>query len=200
MRATYVTILLAAGASLVACSEPPPPRSVQEFLDNPIILEAALVRCAQNRVETRYDDECINARQANRLVMAEEEAKRRAAFEEQSERKRVQLRRAQEAAAEARRRATEAQRRREEAAYLAQFGEVPDQADAAAGANPSEVQGGNVPGAVIPEPVEEPEEDNVYSQPLLPPESDAANAPTAETEPATDLSDLREELRRRNEQ
>ena len=97
MRATYVTILLAAATSLLACSEPPPPRSVQAFLDNPIILEAALVRCAQNRVETRYDEECINARQANRLVMAEEEAKRRAAFEEQSERKRVQLRRAQEA-------------------------------------------------------------------------------------------------------
>ena len=132
--------------------------------------------------------------------MAEEEAERRAAFEEQSERKRVQLRRAQEAAAEARRRAADAQRRREEAAYLAQFGEVPDQADAATEVTANEVQGGNGPGAVIPEPVEEPEEDAVYSQPLLPPESDAANAPTAETEPATDLSDIREELRRRNEQ
>ena len=194
MRATYVTIFLAVAASLVACSEPPPPRSVQEFLDNPIILEAALVRCAQNRVETRYDAECVNARQANKIVMAEEEAERRAAFEEQSARKREQLRRAQEAAAEARRRAVEAQRRREEEAYLAQFGQVPEQP----GPGTTVDQGGNVPGAVIPEPVEEPLEDTGYRDPLLP-ESDAANAPTAESEPATDLSDIREELRRRNE-
>ena len=195
MRATYVTILLAVAATVAACSEPPPPRSVQEFLDNPIILEAALVRCAQNRLETRYDAECVNARQANKIVMAEEEAERRAAFEEQSARKREQLRRAQEAAAEARRRAVEAQRRREEEAYLAQFGQVPEQPDAGSGAD----QDGNIPGAVIPEPVEEPEEDSGYREPLYPPESDSANAPTAETEPATDLSDIREELRRRNE-
>ncbi len=196
MRTTYVTICLAAAISLAACSEPPPPRSVQEFLDNPIVLEAALVKCLQNRVETRYDAECVNARQANKIVMAEEEAERRAAFEEQSARKREQLRRAQEAAAEARRRAAEAQRRREEAAYLAQFGQVLDESQTTTDVD----QGGNVPGAVIPEPVPQPEEDTGYSKPLLPPESDAANAPTVEIEPQTDLSDVREELRRRNEQ
>ena len=108
---------------------------------------------------------------------------------------REQLRRTQEAAAEARRRAVEAQRRREEEAYLAQFGQVPDQSDAGTTLD----QGGNVPGAVIPEPVEEPIQDTGYSEPLLPSESDAANAPTAETESPTDLSDIREELRRRNE-
>ena len=196
MRFNLLTMYITAATALMACSEPPPPRSVQEFLDNPIILEAALVRCAQNRVETRYDAECMNARQANKIVMAEEEAERRAAFEEQSARKREQLRRAQEAAAEARRRAAEAQRRREEEAYLSQFGLVPDQSNT--GTSPD--QGGNVPGAVIPEPVEQPEEDTGYRDPLLPPESDAANAPTAEVEPQQDLSDVREQLKRRNEQ
>jgi hypothetical protein len=181
---------------LVACSEPPPPRSVQAFLDNPIMLEAALVKCARNRLESRYDAECVNARQANKIVMAEEEAERRAAFEEQSARKREQLRRAQEAAAEARRRAAEAQRRREEAAYLAQFGQVLEESQTTTEVD----QGGNVPGAVIPEPVPQPEGDSGYRDPLLPPESDAANAPTAEVESQTDLSDVREELRRRNEE
>lgn len=196
MRTTYVTICFAATILLVACSEPPPPRSVQEFLDNPIMLEAALVKCARNRLESRYDAECVNARQANKIVMAEEEAERRAAFEEQSARKREQLRRAQEAAAEARRRAAEAQRRREEAAYLAQFGQVLEESK-----KTSEVdQGGNVPGAVIPEPVPQPEEDSGYREPLLTPASDSANAPTAEIESQTDLSDVREELRRRNEE
>lgn len=196
MRLKFLTICIAVTAALAACSQPPPPRSVQEFLDNPIVLEAALVRCAQNRVETRYDAECVNARQANKIVMAEEEAERRAAFEEQSARKREQLRRAQAAAAEARRRAAEAERRREEEAYLAQFGEVPDQPDAGAGPD----QGGNAPGAVIPESVEQPEEDVSYRDPLLPPESDTANAPTAEVEQPADLTDVREELKRRNEQ
>ena len=195
MRSRYVTIF-ATAALLAACSEPPPPRSVQEFLDNPIVLEAALVRCAQNRSETRYDAECVNARQANKLVMAEEEAERRAEFEKQSERKREALRRAQEAKAEARRRAAEARRLREEAAYLAQFGEAPPDSNAEAG----DQQSGNVPGAVLPEPVDEPEVDGGYRDPLLPPESDGANAPVVETEPPSDIADIREELRRRNEE
>ena len=195
MRATCVTIGFAAAVLLTACAEAPPPRSVQEFLDNPIVLEAALVRCAQNRSETRYDAECINAREANKLVMAEEEAERRAAFEAQSERKRQALRRAQQAAAEARRRAAEQRRQREEAAYLAQFGELPPDDNRQSPATDT----GNVPGAVIPEVADEPEIDSSYSQPLLPPESDVANAPTAETEPPSDLADIREELKRRSE-
>ena len=99
-----VTILIGGIALVAGCAEPPPPRSVQEFVDNPIVLEAALVRCSRNRSETRYDAECVNAREANKIVAAREEAARRAEFEAQSERKRQALRRAQEAAAEARRR------------------------------------------------------------------------------------------------
>ena len=160
------------------------------------MLEAALVRCARDRTETRYEAECVNARQANKLVMAEEEEQRRAEFEAQSERKRQALRRAQEAAAEARRRAADAQRRREEEAYLAQFGELPPDGSTNSAA-PIE---NNVPGAVLPEAADEVTLDSNYSQPLVTPEADAGNAPTAETEPPADLSDIREELRKRNEE
>jgi hypothetical protein len=105
MMILRVTILISGIALVAGCAEPPQPRSVQEFVDNPIVLEAALVRCSRNRSETRYDAECVNAREANKIIAASEEAERRAEFEAQSERKRQALRRAQEAAAEARRRA-----------------------------------------------------------------------------------------------
>ncbi len=203
MMILRVTILIGGIVLLAGCAEPPPPRSAQEFVDNPIVLEAALVRCSRNRAETRYDAECVNAREANKIVAAREEAERRAEFEAQSERKRQALRRAQEAAAEARRRAAEANRRREEAAYLAQFGQLPPD-----GSQQTEQPGtGNVPIAVIPEPSEEVanEADGGYSEPLSAPASDASNAPIAVAEPETeadaprDLEEIREELKRRSD-
>lgn len=198
MTYTRLTISISAVVLLTACAEPPAPRSVAEFLENPIVLEAALVRCAQNRRESRYEAECVNAREANKLVAAREEETRRAEFEKQSERKRQALRRTQEAAATARRRAAEAARRREEAAYLAQFGELPPDADA----NTTGSDAGNAPTAVIPEPVEEPEalENTVYNEALTEPAGDAGNAPAAETEAPENLGEIRDELRRRNEE
>lgn len=200
MNYTQLTILIGIGVLLGACAEPPAPRSVAEFLENPIVLEAALVRCAQNRRESRYEAECVNAREANKLIAAREEATRRAEFEKQSERKREALRRTQEAAATARRRAVEAARRREEAAYLAQFGELPPGADP----NAAESDAGNAPTAVIPEPVEEPgagaSTSTVYNEALTEPAADAGNAPAAEPEAPEDLGEIRDELRRRNEE
>lgn len=197
-----LTILLSGIAMLAACAEPPPPRSVQEFLDNPLVLEAALVRCSRNRSETRYEAECVNAREANKLVAAQEEAKRRAEFEAQSERKRQALRRAQEAAAEARRRAAEAQKRREEAEYLAQFGQLPPDDSGQAGQDAT----GNVPIAVIPEPVDDSANtaEGGYRAPLSEAPSGSGNAPVVEVEPEPDaarnLDEIREELKRRNEE
>jgi hypothetical protein len=106
-------IWLAAG-----CSEEPPPRSVDEFLENRILLEATMVRCGENRNQNKYEAECVNAREAINRIAAEEEGARRAELEAQFERKRRSLRRTQEAAAEARRRAAEERRRREQAEYL----------------------------------------------------------------------------------
>jgi hypothetical protein len=202
MMILRVTILISGIALVAGCSEPPQPRSVQEFVDNPIVLEAALVRCSRNRSETRYDAECVNAREANKIIASREEAERRAEFEAQSERKRQALRRAQEAAAEARRRAAEAKKRRDEAAYLAQFGQLPP--DESQQTESQET--GNEPIAVIPEPDDGTANsvDEDYSEPLFAPASDASNAPVAEAdpepEPARNLDEIREELKRRNEE
>ena len=77
--------------------EEPPARTTTEFLDNPMLLEAAMVRCQQNRSESRYDPECINAREAVSRIQAREEEDRRVELEERSARKRAALRRTQQA-------------------------------------------------------------------------------------------------------
>lgn len=203
------TCLLATLTLIVGCNEPPPPRSVDEFMNNPILLEAAVVRCAQNRTESRYDAECINAREAIKLIEVKEEAKRRAELEARSKRKRDALRRTQRAAAEARRRATEAQRQREEAEYLGQFGDAES-----AGDGETASTFGNEPMVVIPEEAAVPddgyERSPVYSEP---PPSEGSNVPVVDTNPADevvteeelaqdpprDLTSIRDELKRRNE-
>ena len=117
---------LCAASLLVACAEEPPPRSANEFMENSILLEATMVRCAENRAEARYDAECINAREAvNRLAAAREQAKRQD-LEAQSERKRQALRRAQEAAAEARRRVRDEEERRRDAELHGVFEPLPE--------------------------------------------------------------------------
>ena len=160
---------------------------MQEFVDDPILLEAAVVRCAQSRAESRYQAECVNARQAISIVEAREEHERAASLEEQSKRKREALRETQEAAAEARRRAEEAERLRREAEYLAQFGEVPPPADE--GAGDSEVSG-NIPGAVI--------SGETQLAASVGDSEDRPASDSSNTSP-TDLSAAREELQRRSE-
>ena len=173
MLSRLITVLLGA-AVLAGCSnKEPPARTVTEFVDNPILLEAAMVRCSRDRRETRYDPECVNAREAVNRIEAREEDARRAELEERSESKRRALRRMQEAQAEARRRAEETQRLREEAEYLAQFGALPPSDE---DVDTSELPEGNAPIAVVPETEEEPQET------------------------PTDLQDIREELQRRSEE
>jgi hypothetical protein len=194
----HLTLLLCGFFMLAGCAKEPQPRSVNEFLDNPILLEAAMVRCSQDRSGTRYDAECVNARQAVDRIQAKEEAAARAAFEARSESKRNALRRTQAAAAEARRRAAEAQRQREEAEYLAQFGVLPP-GDTTPPAEP--VAEGNSPIADVPEARDEPVSRGAYEDPSL--ATDGGNAPVSEAEPessATDLESIRDELRRRNEE
>ena len=186
MRQQHLVILLCAGTLIAACSEELPPRTVQDFLDDPILLEAAVVRCAQSRAESRYEAECVNARQAISIIEAREERERAELLEEQSQRKREALRRTQAAAAEARRRAEEAERLRREAEYLAQFGELPPSSEE--GEDGAEVSG-NIPGAVMPE--ESPAETSAADSEDVP-ASDGSNAPT-------DLNAIREELQRRGE-
>ena len=179
------TIFLLFGLVLaVACSEEePPPRSADFFARNPIVLEAMVVRCNENRYQTRYDVECNNAREAARRISPQEEAARRAALEAQSEVKREVLRRKQEAAAEAQRRAANAERDRAEADYLAQFGELPPRED-----NGGVEPGSNSPLAIIPEAEKETGvmRKSVFDAEMSLPASDGGNAPIAEIEPVND--------------
>lgn len=201
MYSRLTTVLLVA-AFLAACSEKAPPaRTVTEFVENPILLEAAMVRCSRDRRESRYDQECINAREAVNRIEAKEEETRRAELEARSEAKRRALRRMQEAQAEARRRAEEAERLRKEAEYLAQFGVLPPSDEGETG---DDLPTGNVPIAVVPESNVDEQSSEAYGQPLS--SGDGANAPGVRTEPVedaqeapTDLQGIREELRRRNE-
>ena len=170
---------------LASCSkEAPPARSVGEFLENPILLEAVMVRCAQNRSETKYDAECINAREAANVIAKEENKQRQIELEKQSERKRRALRRRQEAAAEARRRADEARRAREEAEYLGIYEVAPGEI-AAVESNeaPQEVTAqeleGNQPGVVV-----------------APPEPEQS---TPDDTPPTDIDQIRQELKKRQD-
>jgi hypothetical protein len=183
--AVIIGIVLLAGCA----PEEPPARTTTEFLDNPMLLEAAMVRCQQNRSESRYDQECMNAREAVSRIQAREEEVGRAELEERSKRKRAALRRTQQAAAEARRRAEEAERLRREAEYLAQFGVLPpaDEAGSAADALPE----GNLPLAVIPEADTQEETSSHYGD-VVPP-TDGGNAPIAE--PVPDEGSLDDEQR-----
>lgn len=212
MNKILLPTLLCSCLFVVACSDERPARSVQEFMDNPQFLEAVVVRCSQNRSESRYDAECVNARQAASLIEAREERARRDKLEAESELKRDALRRTQRAAAAARAQAAERERLRKEAEYLAQFGVTPEPA------TQSDLQqlDANTPGAVIPRPAptqqptatpqsqeppvifDEPERSN--SEPM--PASDGGNAPGSNTQsqPDADLSSVRDELRRRQEE
>lgn len=193
-----LTLLTCGFSILVGCSKEAPPVSVTELVDNPILLEATMVRCSQDRSRTRYDAECVNARAAVDRIQAKEEAAAKAALEARSESKRKALRRTQEAAAEARRRAAEEQRQREEAEYLAQFGVSPDEEGETASDPP---EPGNIPVAEVPAPIEATGPGPASGD--APPATDGGNAPVSLTEPEpteSDIDSIREELRRRGEE
>ncbi|MCH6549593.1 MAG: EexN family lipoprotein [Proteobacteria bacterium] len=161
---------------LAGCAKEPPPRTVAEFLDNRILLEATMVHCGKNRNMSKYEAECVNAREAINRIATIEEEDRRAELEAQSARKRKALRRTQQAAAEARRRAADARRRRAEEEYLGVFeGQPPDAGTDAAAGN---VQRPDDPGGVEQAPAD-------------------ASQPAGEV--GQDLESIREELRRRQD-
>jgi len=197
---THLTLIVGGIGLLAACSEERAPRSTLEFLENPIMLEAAMVRCSQDRVATRYDAECINARQAVRQMEAKEDVAGKAELERRSESKRQALRRTQEAASQARRRAAENERLRKEAEYLAQFGVAPP---INGGTMDDEPEIGNLPLADIPE---GPEQQQMTSGPGdVVQATDGGNAPGSAVQPKeeesqTDLESIRDELQRRNDE
>ena len=187
MKILRLTICPGILVMLFACSEEPPPVSVAEFMEQPRLLEATMVRCAQNRSESRYLVECINARDAVNRIEAAQARTRRQDLESQSERKRQALRRTQQAAAEARRRTQEAQSLREEQEYLGLFDSATGGSTVTEGSDslPTGGAGNNMPGLVVEEPQSQDDEQTIPEE--------------KPTEPETDLGAIREELRRRQE-
>lgn len=146
-----------------------------------------MVRCSQNRAESRYVVECINARDAVNRMEAAQDKIRREELEKQSERKRQALRRTQQAAAEARRRTLEAQQLREEQEYLGIFDEsnTGSAETGIASPEPNTNTSSNAPVSII-------------EAPQAPVEEEALPE-TLPSIPETDLGAVREELRRRQE-
>jgi hypothetical protein len=193
MKTLRLTFCLTGLVLLAACAKEPPPVSVAEFMENPRLLEATMVRCGQNRSETKYLADCVNARDAINRLEAREEVARRAEREAQSERKRQALRRTQQAAAEARRRAAEDRMLREQSEYLGvEEGELPGGAIIVDTTEPpvdtAATPGGNAPGVEISPP--EPEVSDEFIIEELP--ADAAQG--------SDIGSIREELQRRQEE
>jgi hypothetical protein len=189
MKIVRVTICVSALTLMAGCAEPPPPVSVTDFMENPRLLEATMVRCGQNRAEMKYESECVNAREAVNRLERVAERERRQQLEAQSERKRKALRQTQEAAAAARRRADEERRRREEEAYLGLFDDGGSNASPPASTSAPAENAPTVSVDVAPEPTAE--------EPAAEPVAEPVSEPTPDT---SDLNAVREELRRRSNQ
>ena len=107
-----LTVRLPAAAlvlALAGCGSPDP-RTVDEYAADPVLREAALSRCNLDRLSSRDDPDCINARRAAARVAAAAEAERRAGLEAESEARRDARRRQLDAEATARREAERAAR------------------------------------------------------------------------------------------
>ena len=183
MKIVRVTICVSALTFIAGCAEPPPPVSVTEFMENPRLLEATMVRCGQNRAEMKYESECVNAREAVNRLERRAERERRQQLDAQSERKRQALRQTQEAAAAARRRADEERRRREEEAYLGLFDDGGSNEPSPVSASAPAANAPTVSVDVAPEP------------PVQEPAVEPVSEPPSDT---SDLNAVREELRRRS--
>lgn len=195
-------LTLFAVVALAACGEETPPHTVAEFMEDPILLEATVVRCGEDRSASRYDPECINARDAVDRIAAAREQARRDELEAESERKRQALRRAREAAARARERAEEEARRREEAAYYGEFEPLPPEEGNAPPEPEQPIPDADAAAATAPDPSAAPP-DTGATTPAEPAPADGPDLPgegagAAPDAPApADLEAVREELQRR---
>lgn len=211
MKRTVAAVCLL--SVLGACGEETPPHTVLQFIEDPILLEATMVRCGQDRAASRYEAECINARDAVDYLAAAREQARREELEAESERKREALRRAQQAAADARRRLQEAREREEEAAYYGVFEPLPPEDDASEraetddrtppGEQPAndddhplqDIEGAALPysGGAGPRPPDDAERGTAATE-------DEFNGSGGTAEPGTELDSVRDELKRRQDQ
>jgi hypothetical protein len=177
-------------------------------MDDPILMEATMVKCSRDRSRTKYEIECVNAREAvNRLANGQEE-ERQQELDRQSERKRVALRQAQLAATQARQRTAERQRLRQEAEYFGQFEATAGEGVAEQGVSAVSVAeetaiavgelSGNEPGAVIPQADNEADADSPRNADYAGSATEIVLPPPA-AQPGSDLEAVREQLKQRQE-
>ena len=198
-----ITMTMCALGALAACGEEPQPPSVAEFMEDPILLEATMVLCAENRAATRYEGECVNARSAVGQLAAAAEERKRKALEAESERKRRALRRAEEAAADARRRVAEEEKRREEAAYFGEFESLPPTSGQAPTGTPDTGTDLAPEALTVPNAVVTPDPYAVAGPPVpgeLPSAAATGGAGATVSTEGADLDSVREELKRRQDE
>ncbi len=181
--------------ALGACAPEPEPRSVEDFLKDPIGLDATLERCNQRRGISKDDVECQHARSASKKLGAIELENRRAEAEAESQRKLEIIRRRNQAQAEAARRAQEEAAVREEEAYEAQFNDAELDSEPA----PSHYESYEPHSS---EPADNPVDyESPSVEPVVPAlEPEPLNEEIPETSAPGDMDALREELKRRSEQ
>ncbi|MDH3400890.1 MAG: EexN family lipoprotein [Chromatiales bacterium] len=119
---------LAAVLVLSACSEEMPPTSVDEFVADPVLLDATLARCDLGSSDTFDDRNCVNARRAVERLWREQEKMNSALREQESERKLQLLReqRDREAALEEQRRLAEEEAEKQRLYGGTEFDAVPE--------------------------------------------------------------------------
>ena len=78
---------------LGACSAPPPPaRTVEDFMEEPAVMQGVLKACEANKQRAEHDVECINARMALERKASAEDAQHKQELDAQSEKLREQVR------------------------------------------------------------------------------------------------------------
>jgi hypothetical protein len=78
---------------LGACSAPPPPaRTVEDFMEEPAVMQGVLKACEADKQRAARDVECNNARMALERGATAEDAKHKGELDAQSEKMREQIR------------------------------------------------------------------------------------------------------------
>lgn len=147
-RSTIVVLAPVLAALAASCADEEPPPSVTRLLEDRILLEATMVRCAEDRLASRLDAACANAREAAELIGKAEEQAKREALEAESARKREALRRARDAAELRRQQQEEAERLSRE---LQEFGNFPPpEGEGESSAEGATLEEGGEPQSVVP--------------------------------------------------
>ena len=101
IRASWPAVLGLVVLGLTGCEPPPEPRTIDDFLEDSIAMDAKLRACRNDRKMAARDPECKAARQAAAKLSAAEQAAQQDRMQKSSEEELDRLRRQQQARYEA---------------------------------------------------------------------------------------------------